>query len=193
MHNRVFIVHGWDGYPEEGGFPWLKAELTKQGYQIFVPSMPDPVHPQINTWVSHLANQIGRPDENTFLLGHSIGAQTVLRYLQSLPSGSKIGGVVLLAGWLHLTPTAFANAEEKTIAQPWLDIPLDWDKIKLHTGHFAAIFSDNDPLVPLTDADIFKSQLGAKVIIESSKGHFSGTDGITQLPSAFSAIIDMSP
>lgn len=23
---RVFITHGWDGYPEEGWFPWLKKE-----------------------------------------------------------------------------------------------------------------------------------------------------------------------
>ena len=24
---RVFIIHGWGGYPEEGWFPWLKKEL----------------------------------------------------------------------------------------------------------------------------------------------------------------------
>ena len=27
---RVFIIHGWDGYPEEGWFPWLKEELEKE-------------------------------------------------------------------------------------------------------------------------------------------------------------------
>jgi hypothetical protein len=26
---RVFIIHGWEGYPEEGWFPWLKKELEK--------------------------------------------------------------------------------------------------------------------------------------------------------------------
>ena len=24
MTKRAFIIHGWDGYPDEGWFPWLK-------------------------------------------------------------------------------------------------------------------------------------------------------------------------
>ena len=27
---RAFIIHGWDGYPAEGWFPWLKRELEKK-------------------------------------------------------------------------------------------------------------------------------------------------------------------
>jgi esterase/lipase len=34
---KVFIIHGWDGYPEEGWFPWLKKELEKKGFSVFVP------------------------------------------------------------------------------------------------------------------------------------------------------------
>ena len=28
---KVFIIHGWEGYPEEGWFPWLKKELESRG------------------------------------------------------------------------------------------------------------------------------------------------------------------
>jgi len=37
MAKRVFIIHGWDGYLEEGWFPWLKRELEAAGFAAFVP------------------------------------------------------------------------------------------------------------------------------------------------------------
>ena len=54
-----------------------------------------------------------------------------------------------------------------------------------------AIFSDNDPLVPITDSKIFEKELGAKIIIENNKGHFSGSDGITELPVVFQLVLEM--
>ena len=100
---RVFIIHGWDGYPEEGIFPWLKKELQNRGFSVFNPSMPELLRPKIKVWVEFLKEQVGALDENTFLFGHSIAAQIILRYLESLPEDTKIGGAVFLAGWIHLT------------------------------------------------------------------------------------------
>ena len=103
LQKRVFIIHGWDGYPEEGIFPWLKKELQNRGFSVFNPSMPELLRPKIKVWVEFLKEQVGALDENTFLFGHSIGAQIILRYLESLPEDTKIGGAVFLAGWIHLT------------------------------------------------------------------------------------------
>ena len=41
MKKRVFIIHGWEGYPEECWFPWLKTEIEKTGFEVVVPNMPD--------------------------------------------------------------------------------------------------------------------------------------------------------
>ena len=191
MTKRVFIIHGWDGYPEEGCFPWLKKELENRGFAVYNPAMPEPLKPKIDVWVSFLKEQIGAPDEDTILFGHSIGAQTILRYLETLNDNKKIGGAVFLAGWVHLTDEAFEIEEDSQIAEPWLKTPLSWDKIKSRANKFVAIFSDNDMIVPFSDSEIFKEKLNAKIIIEHQKGHFSGSDGITELPSALSAIIDM--
>jgi hypothetical protein len=30
--------------PDEGWLPWLKDELGKRGYAVFVPAMPNPEH-----------------------------------------------------------------------------------------------------------------------------------------------------
>lgn len=191
MAKRVFIIHGWDGYPEEGCFPWLKKELTERGYTVFTPAMPEPLAPKIDIWVSFLKKQIGVPDENTYLVGHSIGAQTILRYLEFLPNGIKIGGVVFLAGWLHLTDEAFEDENDPQIAKPWLETPINWDSVKCHSNNFTAIFSDDDTVVPITDSEIFKEKLGAKIIIEHNKDHFSGSSGIKDLPILLEELLKM--
>ncbi len=188
MTKRVFIVHGWDGYPEEGIFPWLKKELENKGFEVFNPFMPEPQNPTIDKWVSFLALQIGIPDENTILFRHSIGAQTILRYLETLDVNKKIGGAVFLAGWVNLTEEAYEDEGDKEIAKPWLEIPIDWEKVKARCVKFIGIWSDDDPLVPLSDSQIFQEKLGAEIIVEHKKGHFSGSDRVTEFPSALEAI-----
>lgn len=189
---RVFIIHGWDGYPEEGIFPWLKKELQDKGFLVFNPAMPEPLKPEIKTWVQFLREQVGKPDEHTFFFGHSIGAQTILRYLESLPENSKVGGAVFLAGWTHLTDEAYETEDDSVIAKPWLETPLNWIKIKSRTNKFIGIFSDDDPLVPVSEENIFADNLGAKTVIEHSSGHFSGSSGIKKLPSALRAVLEIA-
>src|SRR3990167_1700607 len=96
---RIIIIHGWDGYPEEGWFPWLKKELKNQGLEVLVPQMPEPEAPKIENWVPKFSEIVGTPDENTYLVGHSMGCQTIVRYLEALPEGVKIGGAVFIGGF----------------------------------------------------------------------------------------------
>jgi hypothetical protein len=188
---KVFIIHGWDGRPDEGCFPWLKEQLEKEGFEVHTPAMPKPLRPQIGSWTSFLEEQIGVPDGDTILVGHSMGAQTILRYLGSLPNGIAIGGAVLLAPWIHLTEASYETEEDREIAKPWLETPIAWEKIKSDCPKCIAIFSDDDPLVPLSDAEIFKKNLGATIVIEHNKEHFSGSTGIKELPSLLAAVLEL--
>ena len=93
-NKRAIIAHGWDGYPEEGWFPWLKSELEARGFEVLVPQLPEANSPSIYNWVPALAEAVGTPDENTYFVGHSMGCQTIARYLETLPEGAKVGGAV---------------------------------------------------------------------------------------------------
>ena len=104
----------------------------------------------------------------------------------------KIGGAVFLAGWIHLTDKAYETKEDVKIAKPWLETPLNWNVIKSRTNKFTGIFSDDDPFVPISDAQIFENNLEAKIIIEHKKKHFGGNSGIKKLPSALCAILEIA-
>lgn len=185
---RIFVVHGWEDSPEGSWFPWLRSELVKLNMDPRVLEMPTPNWPQIDTWVQTLAGSIGRPDDNTFLVGHSIGGQTILRYLQALPVGAKVGGVLLVAAWVTLKTAALEDEEGKAVSDPWLHRPLHWTKIIPHVPKAVVIASNNDPYVPMEDQYLFRKQLHAELIVERDRGHLSGVDGVRQLPSALRAI-----
>lgn len=183
MSKRIFVVHGWDRGPDKDWMPWAKRELERRGFEVILLSMPDPDYPKINTWVEHLRKEVGKPSENTILVGHSIGCQTILRYLENLPEGQKVDRVICVAGWFSLTPEATPSDEEKTIVKPWIETPMDLEKIRSKANSFAAIFSDNDPYVPYEEnSEIYKKKLGAEIILQKGMGHFSEDTGATELP-----------
>jgi len=194
---RVFIIHGWEGHPEEGWLPWLKKELEQRDFEVFVPAMPDTDEPKIEEWIPFLENLVGKPDENTYFVGHSIGCQAILRYLEKL-NGKKVGGAIFVAGWFNLSEFSFKeepSEEEKSrnIAKPWIKTPINFEKIKETTNNFVAIFSDNDPYVPLENKDIFKEKLDAEIIVEHNKGHFRGEeDNIKELPIVLESLLKIS-
>lgn len=178
---RVFIVHGWSGSPDGNDWiPWAKKQLETKGYQTQALSMPEKDHPKIETWVPYLAKVVGEVQEGDILIGHSMGCQTILRYLESLEDNQKVDKIILVAGFVDLMGL---TEDEWVIARPWIDAPLDLEKVREHANSFTAIFSDNDPYVPLEESSkVFEEKLGARVIVEANKGHFAEDDGTRELP-----------
>ncbi|EKE20590.1 MAG: hypothetical protein ACD_7C00517G0001 [uncultured bacterium] len=185
MKKRIFIIHRWDGTPDKDWLPWVNGELEKKGYEVSVPEMPNAEEPKIEEWVPFLSNLVGEVDEDTFFIGHSIGCQTTMRYLETIYP-AKIGGIIFVAPWFNLMN--FEDEESKAIAKPWLETPIDLEKVKSATDNITVFMSDNDPFVPLSDKEIFESKLNAKVIVVSNKGHFTQDDGIKELPEILNLI-----
>ena len=189
---KVFIIHSWSGSPEDPLLRWLKSELEKNGFDVIVPEMPNPEKPNIETWVLKLEEIIEVPDKDTILVGHSIGCQTILRYLEKLDPTSRVGGVVFIAPWFTLSN--LENDEEWRVAGPWLNTPIRETDIIKHIPKITAIFSDNDPYVPSENIEMFKEKFSdyIKVIVEHKKGHFTVDDGVEKLESALDAILKVN-
>ena len=189
---RVIITHGWDGYPEEGWFPWLKKELEARGFNVFVPQLPEPNEPRINNWVPKLKEVVGKPDEQTYFVGHSMGCQTIARYLEALPNDVKVGGVVFVAGFFKRLTNLEDDGVVRSVSDEWLKTSISLKKVAEHLKASVAIFSDNDPYVPTDNKDDFSNVLGSKIVIEHSKGHFSGSTGTAELPIALEAVLEIA-
>lgn len=163
---RVVIVHCWSGNSSYAWYPQTKKELEKKRFEVKVPDMPETDHPKLSLWLPKLKETIGNPDAELFLVGHSVGCITIMRYLETLEENQKIGGVIFVAGFTdNLGFEELKNFFEK---------PINFEKIKSKAKKFAAIVSDNDQYVALTHGNILKDKLGAELIIKHAMGHFSG-------------------
>lgn len=187
--NKIYIVHCWDGTKDDGWYPWLDSELSKNN-EVFRFNMPDTETPEIEKWVSFLDKQVDSLDENTFFIGHSIGCQTIMRYLETKEI-TKIGGILFVAPWLELTKYAVSDEESYNTAKPWLTRKIDFERIKKFTTNINCIFSDNDYFVPLTEKEKFEKLLNANTEVVNNKGHISAEDGVYELDDILKMCIKM--
>lgn len=182
MKKRVFVIHGWGADPASGWKPWLKSELEKKGFEVIMPQMPNTENPVMGEWVGTLAALVGKPDGNTYLVGHSLGVVTILRYLETLKGKEKIGGAVLVAGL----------AMEMGIPELKNFFPTpsyNWESIRKHCKKFITINSDNDYYIPLSHGEEFRDKLGAEMIVMHNHGHFRSGEGFTELPVLLQSVL----
>jgi predicted alpha/beta hydrolase family esterase len=187
---RAIIVHCWGGVPNYCWYPQAARTLEAAGFIVETPEMPNTDHPVYAEWMKTLQRVIGTPDDELFLIGHSLGCITILQYLQSLPANQHIGGAVLVAGFSQSLGKKYAETDSFFVT------PIDPETVKAHVGRIVAIHSDNDPHVPLAHGDIFERYFDAELIVKKNMKHFSGAldeeTSCTSLPEVTAAIMRMS-
>ena len=180
MVKRVVLVHGWDGNPTDSWKPWLKEQLEKKGWKWSAPQFPGGEHPKLAEWLEVLRATIPDPDKHTYFVGHSLGCAAILRYLETLPSDVKIGGVVLVAGFVSSTG-------ESELAE-FTTEPFAFGELRQRIIKSIVIGGRDDPAVPFGKVLELQAELGAELMIDDGKGHFAEDDGITELPSVLKAL-----
>jgi len=176
---KVYLIHGWGGSDSsEGWFGWLKEESKKLGIKVISFNMPNTDEPKIEEWIGFLKENAKDLDEETYFVGHSIGCQTIMRFLEKLHKHKEIAGCVFVAGWFDLINL---EPEEMEIAHPWINSEIHFERILDHCDNFLALFSDNDPYVHLNEIEKFKKNLDAKIIIKHDKKHFDEVEKIPEI------------
>lgn len=176
---RAFIIHGWKVCSRDNWFPWLGRELERLGYAVTIPDMPHTAEPDPGEWVSILKGLVGKPDGETVLIGHSLGAHAVMRYLEQ---NGVIGLAALVSPWPN--PNAIKDSKYSRTANRWMKTDPDWESIRKNSEAIIAMFSTDDPFVMMESAKLFKDKLSAQIIIGKERGHIIGE----QLPEILECI-----
>lgn len=165
MKNAI-ILHGTLGSPEGNWFQWLKRELEVKGYQVWLPSLPRAEQPSLMEWVDYVHQRCPFPiDENTHIVGHSSGAVLALILAQQ-NSASAVGGVVAVSVFHDNSLQWEPNSQ-------LFDIAFDWPAIQKNAKRLLLIHSDNDPYVPLEQAQYVADNCQAELLIIPGQGHFN--------------------
>jgi len=174
---NIFIFHGTEGHPKENWFPWMKEKLTAEGCEVFVPQFPSPpiIPAKISEWYDVLKNYEQNINENTIIIGHSLGGKFALRVLENLKHPIK-------AAYFVGTPIGIPPIANNERDNAFTDNNFDWQKIKNNAKHFDVFQSDNDPYVGLDNGKKLAKHLGVELSFIPNAGHFNAKSGYTQFP-----------
>eukprot|EP00571_Detonula_confervacea_P017235 CAMPEP_0172311990 /NCGR_PEP_ID=MMETSP1058-20130122/16318_1 /TAXON_ID=83371 /ORGANISM="Detonula confervacea, Strain CCMP 353" /LENGTH=209 /DNA_ID=CAMNT_0013025327 /DNA_START=8 /DNA_END=637 /DNA_ORIENTATION=- len=132
---------------------------------------PDPLHARRDIWVPHmrsLAEKHAADPSNVILVGHSSGAQAALRYAELYP----VHGIVLVSstysdlGDAHERASGYyprnkknnhgaSSSESSGESNPYL-----FDDMKKNCKNWHQFHSDDDPFIPLHEAERIRDGLG---------------------------------
>ncbi|MFH1452210.1 MAG: alpha/beta fold hydrolase [archaeon] len=180
---KMILVHGWSGSPtSEPWFNWLKDESEKRGIEFIAPVMPNTNNPKMSEWVDKLRETIENLDEETYLVGHSMGCLTIIKYLSELIN-QRVAGIVFVAPWIELDKKSIEEEGEESvrIVKSWINEPINFENTKNSTEKILSIFSDNDPYVLLSNVKTFEKKLNSEIIIKNNEGHFNETCKINEI------------
>ena len=180
------MIHGFRGKPNGGWRPWLMGELSKNDIWACALAMPAPDVPIKSDWIKKINEVVGIPNEEIFLVGHSLGVPAILRYLESLDKDSKVGGVVLVSG-----PLSKIEKDGYEQVDIFLDTVFDFDHIRNVCKNFVVIQGDNDQNVPFSDAEELAEKFSCELISIPNGGHLNGSAGIFELPQALDSLLKM--
>ena len=166
---KALILICWYGTPESNWFPWLETELEKKNYGVDVPDLPT-----IRTNLPDMEQMLNtlKVDENTVVIGHSLGSLLGLR----LAERQKFRKLILVSGW---------DFDDGLAPEHKLFWPnkIDHNKIKNNVNEFVVIHSSNDPYTPSHVAEEMSKKLNGKFVLIPNGGHLSVKEGNrTKLP-----------
>lgn len=180
--STVYIFHGTGGKPEENWFPWLKRELEAHGHTVHVPQFPTPEHQTPEEWMKVFEVGGYTLDDDTILIGHSLGGTFLLRLLEE--KNATVRAAFFIGSPIGILP--IRNIETD---RPFLVEPFDWEILKARAATWTVFHSDNDPFVGVENAHQLSRNLGANLVLIPGAGHFNRAAGYTEFPELLERIL----
>jgi predicted alpha/beta hydrolase family esterase len=166
---RIVILHGLSATNNSDWYQAVASHFELLGCEVLAPNFPGAHAPNLNRWSLALHRELEQKnwefDENLSLIGHSTGVMAALRFVETLPPGTRLGPCIFVAGF----PAALLVPTVPTFVARRPRLPL----IKPKLPKILAVYSKNDWRVPIgPNAEWFEKELNAVVYAVDKAGHF---------------------
>jgi uncharacterized protein len=170
VKRQVLFVHGGGegAYDEDKRLAASLREALGAAYEVRCPQMPDEDSPEYGAWRDKIASELADLDGETILVGHSLGASIMLKYVSEEEVAWSVAGLFLVA-------PPYWGAEEWEIGEyelpqdPASKLPEDLPVFVYH--------SRDDEVVPFAHLALYAERLPRATIREfDGRGHQFGDD-----------------
>ncbi|MBU1126154.1 MAG: alpha/beta fold hydrolase [Patescibacteria group bacterium] len=163
---KIVLIHGYKANSTSHFYPWLRDELRRLGHDVVLPDLPDPESPDPEVWTKTLVEEVGPIDDETIVVGHSVGAAAALRFLEAAEAYSTPKACLLIS------PPWMIRSDD---LRGFFLSELDFDVLMWKASRFVIIHSKDDDKIPFDHAEKYAAVLHAKLIERNNgEGHFLG-------------------
>jgi len=174
---RALIIHGFTETPSQYWYAEEVKFLESLGYEATAPQMPHRFTPLENSWLKVIEDFA--PDEETVLIGHSLGGNIILEFLEK--TGQRVDKLILAGTPIRHSEklkigdqNSFKLYREAIAIECLLDLCgyeeiYDWEKIKDSVNTVHLVYKKDDVLVPLDDGKILAQRLDG--VLQILEGH----------------------
>ncbi len=127
--------------------PWLREGLG-ENYEVILPVMPNKMNAMFEEWKLWFEKLFPFLNDGVILVGHSLGASFLAKYLSENTFPKKIKGVFLVSGVFDIDSEGYSLA---SFALP--------KKLNFQTDNIYLYHSKDDPVVPLSNLEHFVTAL----------------------------------
>jgi len=184
MKKQVLLIHGgstFDTYKDYLSFlknlkidlnrykrtKWSDSLRKKLGnrFDVLLPKMPNPMNAKYNEWKILFKKIASLLDDNVILIGHSLGAIFLVKYLSENKFPQKILATMLVS------PPYDDEGMEESLGD--FVLPKSLNKFNRQGGRIFIYQSKDDSVVPHSHLEKYKKALPKAIIREFRKrGHF---------------------
>ncbi len=184
MKKQVVVIHGGDTFKSYKDYlAFLKShkiEINKlktkrwketlaiklgKGFEVIYPRMPNPMNAKYKEWKIIFDKLLPFLKNNVILVGHSLGATFLAKYLSENKFPKKILATLLVS--------ASYNEKDANYSLADFILPKNLKKLQKQGGSIFLYHSKDDKVVPFADFKKYEKVLPeAKAIAFKNRGHF---------------------
>ena len=179
---QILIIHGGDSFssydayirslrsleisydrlrPQKKWKTWLAEQLPEA--DVLLPTFPNGSNAVYDEWVIYFEKLLPFLNDEVYLIGHSLGAMFLAKYLNEAPLNKPVKKLLLVAGGYDDESMEDLGSFKVTSAK---NLPQSADEI--HLFH-----SKDDPVVPYSELAKFQADLPDAIIHSfENRGHF---------------------
>lgn len=156
-YDKILYHKGWK--------TWIAEQLTGDA-DVLLPSMPNDLNAQYDEWAVYFNKLRQLFTDDVRLVGHSLGAMFLTKYLHDHPLDKPVRQLILIAGGYDDD-----SNEELGSFQVSSATGLDTSATEIHLFH-----SQDDPVVPYTELAKYQNDIPSAITHTfSNRGHFYGS------------------
>jgi predicted alpha/beta hydrolase family esterase len=169
LMKQILFVHsaGPQGH-REGSDYIVRYMIDALGprYRVWLPDMPDPENPHYADWKVRLRRELASIDDDLILVGHSLGASVLLKYLSEETLQQRVVGLFLI-GAVYWGKKDW-DVKEYCLKRNFSSKLPPIERIFLYHSH-------DDEVVPITHLRYFAVEMPNAIVREfQHRGHLFG-------------------